>query len=373
MGITLGSAGAPSQITLNLDSLFATSLAAYRKTLIDNISATNALLYELLKSDMYNSQDGGSDIRIPVMYALQNADTYDGYDELPTTPVDGITQAVYEWRQCASAIVYSMKEVKQNKQRIVNFVTSKIKQSELGLKEHYAQQLMWGSAAQGGTLITPYLSPVNGSYGIEPLWKFIQLDPTAANSVGNIPQNTYTWWRNKIKSSVATTYDGFLLEIDNIFNSTSLGIGGKPKIILSDQTSFELFNHALYQKYRYTGVKVDEAYPFENTVYRGSHFVMDDKVPDLENSIVPTLVGGSGDPATLTAGTMAFINPEFFELIYESESDFQMLKDDSGKTMFKPTNGDSRVGHYAWMGNLTCSNRRKHGLLYGIARTLVTP
>ena len=50
-----------------------------------------------------------------------------------------------------------------------------------------------------------------------------------------------------------------------------------------------------------------------------------------------------------------------------------MLKDDSGKDMFKPINGDSRVGHVAWMGNLTTDNRRKQGVHMSIARSLTTP
>jgi hypothetical protein len=164
-----------------------------------------------------------------------------------------------------------------------------------------------------------------------------------------------------------------MLEVDSIFNSCALGSGGKPKLVLMDQTTYELFVHAVYQKYRYTANKVDETYPFENVVYKGAHFVMDDKVPDLENGIVPTTTAGAGDPASLTAGTAAFINPEFFNMTYESDSDFAMLKDDKGQTFFKPTNGDSRVGHCAWMGNITCSARRKQGVMDSIARTLTTP
>jgi len=48
-----------------------------------------------------------------------------------------------------------------------------------------------------------------------------------------------------------------------------------------------------------------------------------------------TLTAGAADPSTVTYGTMYAINPEFFKLIYESDSDFNMLKDDSGKTIFK--------------------------------------
>lgn len=374
MAITFGNSGAPSQVTTNLDSLFGLSLAAYRKELIDNIGATNAFFFEMIMKDLYEGQDGGTYIQIPLMYALQGADSYDGYDELSTVPVDGITDAIYQWRQCAAAIVYSMKEVKQNKQRIVNLVTSRIKQAEMGLQEFFAQSLMWGAGSQGGNIYDPYTSPINGSLSITPLFDLIKFDPTSdgATAVGNVAASN-TWWRNKTLTSAATTYDAFLLEVDQIFNRSSLGTGGKTKLVLFDETTYELFVHALYQKFRYTNIPSDEVYPFENVMYKGAHIVMDDKVPDVSGNVIPNLLAGSGDPSSLTHGSGAFINPQFFKLVYEEESDFEMLKDDSGKDMFKPINGDSRVGHVAWMGNLTTDNRRKQGVIGSVARTLTTP
>lgn len=369
--ISFGSSSAPSAVTTNLDSLFGLSLAAYRKELIDNIGATNAFFFEVIRGDLYEGQDGGTYIQVPLMYGLAPADSYDGYDELSTMPTDGITDCIYQWRQCASPIAYSMKEVKQNKQKIVDLVKSRIKQTEMGLQEFFAQSLMWGSANQsGGSLKTPYVSPVNGSSSIEPISEIIDYAAATNNvAIGNINQNTNTWWQNKVLASAATTYDGYILEVDQIFNRCSLGTGGKPKLILMDETSYELFVHALYQKYRYIKPHEDEAYPFENVVYKGAHFVMDDKVPDVANNIVPTLVGGAGNPASLTNGSGLYINPQFFKLVYEEDSDFKMLEDDSGKTFFKPINGDSRVGHVAWMGNLTCTNRRKQGVHGAIARS----
>lgn len=373
MAVTFGGTNAPSQVTLNLDSLFGLSLAAYRKELIDNIGATNAFFFEILRKDLYEGQDGGSYIQIPAMYALQTADSYDGYDELSTVPVDGVTDLIFQWRQCAAAVAYSMKEVKQNKQRLVSLVKARIKQAEMGLQEFFAQSLMWGSVNQGGTLKTPYTSPINGSLSIEPISELIDYTPTVAATVGNIAQATNSWWQNKTLTSAAAGYDAFLLEIDQIFNRASLGTGGKVKLVLMDETTYELFVHAIYQKYRYTESRVDEVYPFENVMYKGAHFVMDDKVPDVKNGVAPTLTAGAGNASSLTAGSGFFINPEFFKMIYEEDSDFKMLTDDSGKTIFKPVNGDSRVGHFAWMGNLTCDNRRKQGVIGNVARTLTTP
>lgn len=373
--VTFGSSSAPSAVTTNLDSLFGLSLAAYRKELIDNIGATNAFFFEVIRGELYEGQDGGTYIQVPVMYALAPADSYDGYDELSTVPTDGITDCIYPWRQCAAPIAYSMKEVKQNKQKIVDLIKSRIKQAEMGLQEFFAQSLMWGSANQaGGSLKTPYVSPVNGSSSIEPLSEIIDFAASTNNvAIGNINQNTNTWWQNRTLTSTTTTYDGLTLEVDNIFNTCALGTGGKPKLVLMDQITYQLFIHALYQKYRYIKPHEDEAYPFENVVYKGAHFVLDDKVPDVSSGVAPTLVGGAGQTSSLTYGSSFYINPQFFKLIYEEDSDFKMLEDDSGKTFFKPVNGDSRVGHVAWMGNLTCTNRRKNGVHGQIARTLTTP
>src|ERR1700677_5085254 len=298
MSVTLGSGVAPSQVTLNLDSLFGLSLAAYRKELIDNIGATNAFFHELIKGELYESQDGGTYIQIPVMYGLQGADSYDGYDELSTIPVDGITDAIYQWSQMAAAIVYSMKEVKQNKQRLVNLVKSRIKQAEMGIQEFFSQTLWWGAASTGGSLTANYTSPTNGSLGLNPMFQLISYTPTSSVSVGNINQSTSKWWQNVAYTSTATGYDAFLLEVDHVFNTAALGTGGKPKLIIYDQVTYELFAHALYQKYRYTRMPTDEAYPFENIMYKGAHFVMDDKVPDVANNIIPTLNAGRGSSSS---------------------------------------------------------------------------
>lgn len=358
--ITFGSGSAPSQVIKNLDSIFAISLPAYKKKLHDNIGAINSIFFEFLKKDLYESQEG-SHIEIPLMYALSPADSYDGFDELQIAPTDGITNAVYQWRQCASPIMFSKKELKQNKNKILSLLDSRIKQCEMGLQEYFAQSLMWGAAADGGALTAARTSPINGSSSIDPIGLMIAFDPTTSTSIGNINQNTSTWWRNKTKTSAATTYDGFLLEVDNIFNSCALGTGGKPKIIPCDQISYELFVHAVYQKYRQTSS--DQQFPFENIMYKGAHFVMDDKCPDFYTGVT----------SAATYGSMILLNSQFLKLVYEEDSDFEMLKDDNGKSFQKPTNGDSRVGHMAWMGNTTVSNRRKQGVFGKIPRTLITP
>lgn len=368
MAITFGSPSAPSNITTYLDSVFATSLANYRKQLIDNIGASNAMLYEILKSDAYEAADGGTYIAENLMYGLAPSDSYDGYDELSTLPTDGITQAIYEWRQQASPIVYNMKEVIQNEHRIIDLVKSRIQQSELGIQEGWAQAFFWGAYPQGGALTSPRTSPINGSSNIEPLPKLVAYNSNGV--VGNIDSNTSAWWRNKWATSAATTYSAFMFEMENMYNTVSLGMGGPCNLILCDQVTYQLFIHAYFAIFKASPDALNMEYPFIGKKFLNAKIVMDDKVPDAYSGVAGTETGGVVDPATMTYGTMYFLNTKFFKVRYHPSRNWDMLKDENGKSFVKPINGDSRVGNVAWMGNVTCNNRRKQGVLAKIARTL---
>ena len=357
--MTLGDTGAPSDVLTYLDSLFAQSLANYRKTLIDNIGAANAFLHKLISSDLYESYDGGTDIRETLMYQLAPSDWYDGYDELPDTPTDGITQAVFEARQMATPVTYSMKEVIQNKHMIISLVKSKITQGEMGIQEGWATAWMQGAGA--ASLATPKTG-TSGASAIDPIARLVHFTPSTSLAVGNINQSTYSWWRNNTKTSSATTYDALILEFLNAFNTASLGTGGAPDLVLVDQTTYEMMSFALYQRYRNTDGEDD--FPFTNIKLpfgnKKTLMVMDDKTPDVF----------SGTLATTTYGTAYFLNTKFARVRYIPERDFEMIENENGKTFVKPPKSDSRLGHIGWMGATTINNRRKFTVLGKIARTL---
>ncbi len=369
MPLTFGTTSAPSNITTYLDSVFATSLANYRKQLIDNIGATNAVLYEILKSDSYEEADGGTYIAEELMYGLSVADSYDGYDELSTLPTDGITQAIYEWRQMASPVVYNMKEVIQNEHRIINLVKARIQQCELGIQEGWAQAFWWGAQPQGGLITAPRTSVINGSASIYPLPLLISYNTTTL-TVGNIAESTNTWWRNHWATSAATTYSGFLYELENMYNLCALGTGGPPDLMVMDQVTYQLFIHAYFSVFKASPDALDNHYPFIGKKFLNAKVVMDDKVPDIYTGAPGTQTGGVVDPSTMTYGTCYFINSKFFKVRYHRDRNWDLLKDENGKSFVKPINGDSRVGHVGWMGNLTMNNRRKQGVLAKIARSL---
>ncbi len=363
MPLTLGAAGG-SQVTFNYDSLFTQSLAAYKKTgkLVDQISNSNAIFHELIKGKMYQSEEGGTHFKVPLMYQLAQADWYSGYDELAATPTDGVTEAQYTWAQAAVPITWNGKEIKQNKQKLISLSETKIMQAELGFQEFFANAILWGGKPAGGNLHSIPTSAVNGAQGINPLPLLVKYDPTTSHEIGNLNQSTYSWWRNRTKTSAATTYDGLLLEMHNLINTCGRGPGGRPDLALADQTTYELLCHAYWLKYRKT-MESDVKYPFVNVIFDGMRIVMDEKIPDVANDAVPV-------DGVLSKGTIYLLNTKFMSVKYESSSDFEMLKDDNGKAFQKPTNQDARLGHIAWMGQTCVNQRRKQGVMGNIARTL---
>lgn len=367
---TFGQPSAPSQVTTNLDSVFATSLANYRKTIIDNIGASNAFLFDLMKSDMYESAEGGTYLAEDLMYALTPSQSYDGYDTLPDTPTDGITQVLYEWRQQATPISYSMREVIQNKQMLVNLVKSRIKQGEMGIQEGFAQAMWWGAAATGGNIYDQQINPSNGSLNIEPIPRLVGFSLPANTVIGNLNETTNAWWKNRQATSVATTYSQLLYEALSMYNRCSLGTGGPVTHMITDQVTWQNLTHAYFKVYKDAQDTPAQEYPFVYKKFMNAKVIMDDKVPDAFSNAIGTLSAGEVDPTTLTYGTIYFLNQNFFRVRYYPGRDFTMLEDENGKTFQKPINGDSRLGHIAWMGNLTINNRRKHGVLAKIARTL---
>lgn len=361
MAATYGPAGTPGQVTVNLDALFATSLANYQRTLVDNITKSNALFFEMKKKGLWESEDGGAYIQIPLMYGLATPDSYSGYDVLSTDPVDGVTAALYSWAQAAVPCSISGLEEIQNRQKLVSLIKTKIEQAEMGIKEWFTKAFLQGSLLSGGaSLSSPYTSVSNGSSFINPLFGLVYYDstPTADQAdtsftIGGLNQNTHSWWRNWSIASAATTYAGMLLEWDKMYDLCARGPGGPPDIIWCDEITKRLLNAAYYAKFQ-THLPTDGNYPFDNLKFRNARVVCDEFMPDVESATV----------SVATYGTAVFLNSSFIKIKYDSGHNFV------AGDFRTPINQDARVKQIVWAGQSCVSNRRKNGVIGKIARTL---
>jgi hypothetical protein len=356
MAITYGASSQPAQSTFNYDALVATSVANYRKTLIDQIGKLNLFFKKIMDNGQYESADGGLYLAEDLMYDLAPTDSYDGMDVLPLTPTEGITQAQFGWAQAATPIAISEKERKQNKHRIVNLVAAKIQQAELSIKEFWGKAFLHGGMLNGsGALTAPYVSLANGSTFINPLFRLVSSTPTTSLEIGGINQSSSVWWRNFAAESAATTGLGLLQEIMTQYNNCSRGTGGSPDLMWTDQTTWELISVAYYSKFR-TEMQQVTSYPWPTLKWWNCEIVWDE--------FMPNVYAGTTDTSTANGGTLAFINSKFMKIRYESETNFV-----SGE-LEKPINQDAKFKHILWMGQTTINRRNKHSVLSKIPRSL---
>ena len=366
---TIGDSGAPSTNTVYYDALLTTTMAAYRKTLVDNIFKDSAFLAFLRMSDAVKRQDGGERIAMPLMYGDNDTiHTHSGYSIIDTTPQEGLTTAFYEWAEVAGTVSLSRREERQNsgEGRLLNLLEAKMKQAEMTMREKLNGDLVLGTVS-GGTFVQDTAD--DGNYGLNPLGYFLRkLNATDAvtNDVGNISSASNSWWRNRTAgigangdagnddfTLSATTYAGMKVVLRRMYNYCSRGSGGSPNLVLMDQVSFETYENALDVNIRFQNTKMADM-GFDTMKLRGATVIWDEKVPDIYTGT-----------AAIAKGTAFFLNTNFYNLIIDSQTDIITTP------FVEPENQTAKTAKILFMGNAAMSNLRKMGVAYDIAQTIV--
>ena len=117
---------------VNFDSLLGTTLNNYRKTLADNIFRSRPLLWWLTEKNAVRKVSGGVSIVEPLIYAEGQAGSYGEWDAIQIVPQEGISAAVYPWRQLFATIAISGLEEAQNngEEAVINLLRAKVMQAE---------------------------------------------------------------------------------------------------------------------------------------------------------------------------------------------------------------------------------------------------
>lgn len=341
---------AVTQLTLDYGALLSTTLFNYHRTLMDNISKSNAVLNMLMKNGFYETlTDIGDRAQIPLMYALGLPHFYSGHDELDTTPMEGITSAFFDWRQLSVSISISGEEELKNsgEAKIISLLDAKIKQAEMGAMDLMDRVIMQGNGPNTAAQIdVAYVDPVTGRSGVDPLPKLVDFTP-AVGAVGGIDPSVETWWQNQTTTDASATYAALLKSMDNMYNKCSKGPGGGPDYHLTDQHSFEVYMAALRNQNRYVEyTKAD--IPFTNVAFRSGPIAWDEYTPD---AATPTIVQSAAK------GTWYMLNSKFFKMKVHASRNFNQTK------FREPTRQDAKVAFIYWFGALMISNRRKHGVI----------
>jgi hypothetical protein len=206
-----------------------------------------------------------------------------------------------------------------------------------------------------------------GAVGPLPLAALIDGTVARSVSIGNINGSTYSWWRNRMTQSSATTFAGVKKELYALYNTCARGDGGEePDIALATQGAFELYHNSLQSMERYVDMStVNLLNGTENLKIKGAVMVWDELVPDVKTNAIVDGDGAGTGTGTMTKGTVFFINSNFVEVVVAKEANYSM------SPFVSPEN---QVGVSTaiidWMGAHCISNRRKCGVLKNIDESI---
>lgn len=314
--------------------LVTTTFRKHGRQFRDNFTNNNAFLKRLLKKGMKRYEDGGLTIVEPLEYAANSTyQRFSGYDVLNVGASEVFTAAEYVWRQIAINIVASGEELRKNsgESRIINLAKSRLRNAMNTFKNNFSFD-----AYSDGTLS----NQIGGLQLIIP--------DNGLGTVGGIDASQYEFWRPAV-NSFAAPIDGSApvaasaATIEQMMLKLWLNqVRGddKPDLLVADNTFFELYEMSQVSIKRYTtnegGTDADGG--FATLKYKGADVIFD---------------GGSGIPSN----HMYFLDTDYLHLVVHREADLDELPEQ------RPYNQDAAVIPLIWMGNITCSNRRRQGVL----------
>jgi hypothetical protein len=307
----------------DFDALISTTLKNYTPRIEDNIFSNLTLLYWLKEAGHIEKVSGGEQIVEPLLYGTNGTTgSYAGYDNIPTTPQEGITAAVYDWKQYAVSIAISGIEEAKNRgeEQVISLLKAKIDQAEMSAQEAMNTMFYGDGSGNGG----------KDWLGLEA----IVADTPSSGTLGGIDASTNTWWRNQ--SQPAATVGAFeITDLSNIYNNCSKG-KIKPEFVLTEQAAWERYESLLQPQLRYQSTKAADA-GFENLLYKSAPVMWDEELD--------------------STGRVYFLNSKFLKLKVHSDVWFKATP------MEKPHGQDARYSQILCYGNLTTNNRRFQGVL----------
>lgn len=316
----------------NISDLATTTLERRSKTIADNVTNNNALMFFLNKRGNVKSVSGGRLIYQNLSYAENgNAGWYSGYDTLPVAAQDVISAAEFNWKQLACPVTISGLEELQNSGEDALF---DLLEERLGVAEATMANYMDDGAYSDGT----------GSGGkiLTGLDAAVPQDPTTG-TYGGINRATWTFWRSQIydpaSTPTASTIQGYM----NILYAACTRGTDHPDFILAGGTIWNTYLSSLQAIQRITDPKLAEA-GFTSMKFMGSDVV---------------LGGGIGGNATAT--DMYFLNTKYIHL--RPHKDRNMVPLDPRRRV--AVNQDAAVTILAWAGNISCSGAQFQGRLKG--------
>src|SRR3972149_4135789 len=238
--------------TRTYDALLTTTLANYRKQLVDNIfddypflSYINGKLGKAMRgSSIKRTVDGGESIVEHLLYETNSTvKSYAGAESLDTTLQEGMTIARYNWKQYAVSVGITGLEKRNNQGEaaMINLLSSKAKQAEMSLRDRMSVDAFADGTGNGSKNLTGLAALVSSTI-----------------TVGGISPTTYTWWVPTVTSSAGSFAATGVDKMRTMFNTITFG-NDKPDFIITTQRVYEFYEKALQPQERFASNTVADA------------------------------------------------------------------------------------------------------------------
>ena len=304
------------------DVVLTTSLADYRRVLVDNVYDDVPVLRILNQAGRKRMVDGGISI---VEHLIRNKQTdggfYLGADNLNTTQGENTTLVEYRWQNAFEPIQITRDDERQNSggnHKLLDLVGTRIQLAELAIKDRLGQALVTSIAAANNLI--PLSTLVN------------------TGTLGTIAGGTDTFWQATVTTSGAFATQG-LTDMQTLFYAlSSSSVLDNPTHIITTRTIFQRFEQTRLPLERLQNTSTGAA-GFTNLTFKGIPIIFDQYVD---------------------AGVLYMLNTNYWNLVVDTETDFVTTP------FVMPTNQTVKVAFILWRGQQTTNNRRRFGKLISI-------
>lgn len=354
---------AATSLTRSYNAFLSATRDKYLKTAPANaIIKTNPTHAWLAAKGRKRMLDGGAKIAVPIMYGKNSTvASISPYQQFSISPQDGITTAFYDYAEYVVSVSISNLELKQHQggNAVFDLMRAKTDQAIKSLAEKLNIDL-WAIA--GLTTATTG----NSGKNIISIPMYVPKTAVASCSidVGGIDCSVETWWypnTSAIVTDGSTTFIGVYKNLFTCMTACSYLAGtGTPDLAITDPSFWNWYMAALNSKMQYTNNPKNADIGFPSIALNGAELFWDRHMADYTNTY-------DWDNGSFTTnGQVVFINSDYMEWGVLKGFDFEW-------TPFQqPEDQLARVSSCAFAGNLLCSNRAAHGVVFDIDHSSIT-
>ena len=300
-----------------------TTLADYRKVLVDNIYNSNVILRLTNEAGNKKVIDGGGSIVEQLIESEQdNGGFYLGADVLNNTQDHTLTQVEYKWQNVYEPIQITRDEERQNSgdvHKILPLVGTKVTLSQKAIDKRMDQALS---------------TPVGAANNLNDLETIVN-----TGTLGSIAGATDTFWQSTVTASGAFATQGLTDMTTAYYAVSSSSMEDNPTHIVTNKTIFQKYEQTRLPLERISNGNLSANAGFRNLTFKG----------------IPLLYGNQ-----IGTGLLFGLNFNYLPLYVDSATDFVTTD------FIVPTNQTVKVAYILWRGNFGTNNRRRQFKLTGI-------